>query len=160
MSKRDKLGMNGHDPNNKGENWPKFLKEMQTLGPVIEKRLGGVMPENRAQARGNGRKNLEDFLNKETARLADLEKFRAYKVNKWFDDNLQKLAPRLFALLHDHPKWGWLIRLAGYKLTATDGTEHNIPFTVCTITRFGMLKVGLRMFWEDPKKAGVTHDRR
>lgn len=158
---RDKLGMNGHDPEKRGENWPKFLKEMQTLGPVIDKRLGGVMPENRAQARGNGRKNLDDFLRKETERLAGLEKFRSYKINKWFDDNLEKVNPRLIHVLRHYPKIGaFFIKAMGYKLTATDGTEAGVPFTVCTITRFGRLKVGLRMFWEDPKKGGLSHERR
>lgn len=168
MGKHDRV--NG-DPNNKGENWPKFLSEMQALGPVIQSRLGDVTPVNRGQARGQGRKNLDDFLRKETLRLADQQRFRDFKVNEWFDVHMRKVAPRLFRLVERiGPRWAFLIRFAGYKLAAHDGMEGPLPYTICTISRFGFLcnmrnekgervPVALRMFWEDPKKAGIPHKR-
>lgn len=149
--------MTYRDPESKGENWPKFLKEMQRLGPALSETR---TPQNRAEARSNGRKSIDDFLTREMSRLADVEKFRAYKVNLWFDENMQRLAPRIMGLLKRFPRRTSLIRLAGYKLNAIDSRENGAPFTLCTIRRFGRLKAGLRMFWEDPKKVGVLHVRR
>lgn len=162
MSRPDRVNP---DPNGKGENWPKFLKEMQVLGPALQSRLGPVAPGNRAAARGAGFANVEEYLRKETDRLVAQQKFRDYTVNKWFDDAMKRTTPwamRLIAWLQ--PRVGrraaLILRLLGYKLRADDGLESGVPFTLCTISRFGRLRVGQRFFWEDPAKANIPHKRK
>lgn len=153
--------LNGSDPNNKGENWPRFLKQMQTLGPALSNRLNATTPFNRTQARQGGRKSVGDFLNRESVRLADQQAFRDHAVNEWFDKHMKTLAPKAFRFIADRgARWAWVLKAIGYKLTATDAHEDGLAFTLCTIRRFGRLKVGLRMFWDDPKAKGIPHERR
>lgn len=164
MSRADRV--NG-DPNGKGENWPKFLKEMQTLGPMLHSRLGPAAPANRAAARGAGFANVEEYLRKETDRLIAQQQFRDYTVNKWFDDAMRGVSPWAMRLISRRgPRWAVVLRLLGYKLASTDGKESGVPFTLCTVSRFGRLckrnkrPVAQRFFWEDPAKAGIPHQRK
>lgn len=144
-----------HDGRNeKGENWPKFLKEMQTLVPALH-RAGHIGPQNREEARAMGAKSAEAFMQKEYTRLAEEQRFRAAKVAEWFDKTFKEVAPRIFALVEKR-KWHWVIGLFGYRLDAEEGYQRvewrnaPIPFTLCTIKRWGRLVKGFRMFWEDP----------
>lgn len=151
---------NGHDPNNRGENWPKFLKEMQTLAPLINAKLGPSAPANRGEARAQGKGSVKQYLDEEIAKLTERQRFRDWRVNSWFDETMAKLSPWLFSIIRKRsPSWVVLLKLAGYRMSATDGIENGIPYTVCMVLRFGRLKTGIRFYWEDPKREGIPHER-
>jgi hypothetical protein len=140
--------------NGKGENMPKFLKEMQSLYPALSKKFPHMVPGNREEARKAGASNAEEFMQRKMEELAQTERFRAHKVNTWFDERMKELSPRLFDFAKKRKK-PWLFKWAGFSFSQQDA-YHNTegvtkPCTVCLIRRFGRLKTGIRMIWEEPQ---------
>ncbi len=145
---------NGNGPNAKGENWPKFLKEMQALAPAL-KTLS--TPGNRIEARALGVHNVHEYIEQKIEDLAEVERFRNHTVNTWFDDQIQKLAPRAFAHAKRTGKL-WLFKLLGYSMRVKEGYEivggEQAATTTALIYRFWILKAGQRFIWgqEKPKR--------
>ncbi len=151
------------DPRGKGENVPKFLREMQTLIPALEAK-GIIGPRNREQARLLGNASMTDFLKKTTEDLAEAQRFRTWKVNTWFDEQMKTLQPRAFVLVKK-TGWTWIFKALGYQFSITEGYEHSeeknrtMPCTVSIIKRFWRYKTGIRMFWGEPESPKPTKTR-
>lgn len=152
---------NGNGVNAKGENYPKFLKEMQALAPALNTLM---TPGNRLEARALGRANVHEYVEEKAADLAEMERFRSHTVNQWFDTQIELLAPWAFRHAKKTGKL-WLFKLLGYSMRVH---EHYTPFegktlacTTALINRFGKMKVGQRFVWgggekPKPKKSRIV----
>lgn len=126
----------------------KVADELRRIAPGLKRAI------NRENARLNGSKNTNEFLKKKM----EEERFRAFKVNEWFDAKMKELSPRLFFMAR-RLKTPWMFKMMGWRFNAADREEeHNfrkMPCVVCTIRRVRPfcltpgIRAGVRMFWRD-----------
>lgn len=118
-----------HDPNGKGENWGRFLKDIQDPQIIGILNDDPSMRLNRKSARslgyGNKQEAIDEALEREKGKLMDREqtaRFRALKLGEWWRDTFEVLLP----------KWAYkrvlngnqgLCRLLGYQWGQDDGND-------------------------------------
>jgi len=145
MSKR---GINP-DPNNKGENWPQFLKD--TMDPQVMAILSDdpSMRLNRSSARANGFKNKEEALaeaverGKIQAQEADMiRRGRSQKMGEFYAEVFEALLPKwAYAAMIGGRRW--IGPLFGYIWGNTPGNVMDeeskilkmLPCNTCWVAR-------------------------
>ncbi len=140
------------DPNNKGENWPQFLKDV--AGPEVVAILNDnpAMRLNRKGARALGYSNsqeaVDEAIKREEAALSAREQVargRALKMGEWWRDTFEVLLPKWAynQVLKGNRK---ILLLFGYQFGQDDGNDmvedatkplgHKlVPYSRAWITR-------------------------
>jgi len=118
-----------HDPNGKGENWGRFLKDLQD--PQIMGILNDdpAMRLNRKGARAFGYNNkaeaVDEAIKREEAMLATREqtaRFRALKLGEWWRDTFKELLPAWAFKKVLNGNRGLLV-LLGYQFGSDEGND-------------------------------------
>ena len=143
-------------PTPNAPNPAKFMKEMQTLIPLLKAK--GIIPMNREEARAAGEKGTQA-----AALAAQVEHQRRMDIiGRRLDEYIKDLSPRAFRLVAA-TGWGWVIRAMGYRydIQATNESVEGCPPVACTriyvqrrwfpLFRLKTVKAE-RLIWEEPKK--------
>lgn len=151
-SRHDKPGM---QPTPNAPNPAKFLKEMETLVPLLKRK--GIIPMSREEARAMGERGT-----KAAALRAELEhRRRCDIIGRRLDEYMQALSPWAFRLALAF-NLTWLFRALGYSydIQATREALGGAEPVDCTQIRvyrrwfpFFFLKTvkAERLVWEEPK---------
>lgn len=121
--------------NARGENWPQYLKEMQTLGPILNKmdnqQKRGIVDQYGKVVRSNGShpggSEVERMINKMDAKKAskNMGKIIEYQravINKYIEDELKQLLPK-WAMRYCAKGKKWPLKLFGIKVEVAHGDD-------------------------------------
>lgn len=139
--------------NAKGEDPAKFLREMQQLVPILEKR-GIIGPQNREEARAQGAQSRMDLLTRSMeANQAEVTR-RIQLLARWYMEKMAVIAPLTSKVMYA-TGFPWVFKLMGYRLEAKATTESvqgvpGIACTIATIKRFWWRVAAERLVWEEP----------
>ncbi len=160
-----------HDPNGKGENWGRFLKDIADPQVMAILADDPAMRLNRKTARANGFHNkqeaVDEAIRREESALDAREqtaKFRAFKMGEWWRDTFEILLPKWAynRVLNGNQK---LCRLMGYQWGQDDGNDivedtkaplgHRLqPYSRAWITRKRFILFGVPVLC----KVTIQHD--
>lgn len=147
--------------NEKGEDWAKYLKEINRLTPMISRHMdgGSAVPllNSRQAARAAGFKNQAD-ADRAAAEAAQreeaIEKHKAYLINKWFADELSRRLPE-WLVKFAGPRM-WVLKCLGFKWGMWDHTHREgdmpkpMPATWVWLRWAWVHLAENRLLWDNP----------
>ncbi len=165
-----------HDPNNRGENWPGFLKSMQDpqLMAILNDAPGARL--NRKTARANGYQNTQEAMDEaikkgqERALEEDnIRKGRNMKMGEFYAEVFAALLPK-FAYNMMVKGHKWIAPLFGYAWGNTPGNHMEeskdskvpklFPCNTCWVARKRFIWFGklITQTYKKPDAEGVLRD--
>jgi hypothetical protein len=146
--------------NERGEDWPKMLKELNRIAPhvPIDAGAGGsaVPILNRQQARRLGFQTKGEAMatiDKMGERLASIEAHKHHLIDQWFEAQLSKCLPPW--LLKQAAKHLWILKVMGFRYGFSDamhqeaGMPKPMPATIVWLDWLKWQLAAERMVWGD-----------
>lgn len=150
--------------NEKGEDWPKYMKEINRLTPLVSNHMNGgssvPILNSRQSARAAGFKNQADAqaAQVEQARKDQaIEEHKTHLINKWFDEQLAARIPAW--VLNLARRYNWVLKALGFRWGYWDHSHREgdmpkpMPATWVWLkwTRFVLAEQ--RMVWDNPSSS-------
>lgn len=130
--------------NNKGENWPAYMKEMAELGPklrMMEERVDGQIKQADLIFRKKAQKKI-------MKKAHEIRRYEQAKVNEWIEKELKAILPE-WAIYFCRKGKRWPLKLFGIKINYVHyGTPQPLGADDISIYVWGQPHAHQRFVWE------------